>query len=157
MRMFDKYMYFSVIESNYTSRCTTRRGSNATRLTDSTLDIETIVFNETVMALLKTIRDRLPIIASNISIFQPSFISNIFPSILESLNKEELFKYIGEKIEKNASSLDVKARQTFFSKGWQDFSSWLGYRSTSFTLCKHVTKVYMQNVAVIFQLTNSIK
>lgn len=106
---------------------------------------------------MKCVRDSLPIMALNISMFQPVFITNILSNIVETMDKEELYKYIREKVEKESGILDLKARQTFLQKGSENFCEWLGYRSTHYTLCKHVTKVYGKNISILFQLSSEIK
>jgi hypothetical protein len=147
-----------VIESNYTSRCVTKRGLNATSLADSTFDIESIVFNETVIRIVQNIRDRIPIIGCNIGVmFQPNFISDIFLNIVESINKEELYNCVRNRVESEESTLDSKAKQIFLARDFEEFSNWLGYRSTVYTLYKHVTKVCSKNIGILFQPRNEIK
>jgi hypothetical protein len=129
----------------------------ASNTADSMFDLETIVFNETVMFVVRAIRDSFPLNKGNIKIFQSRFIYDTFSEILESLNKEELFSCVSGAVTRQLPKFDLKVRQTFLKKTRKDFENWLGYRSTYFTLCNHVSKVYGCNIVDLFELSLQMK
>jgi hypothetical protein len=120
-------------------------------------DLETIIFNETVMFVVRAIKESFPLNKSNIKIFQSRFIYDTFSEIVESLNKEELFTCISEAVIRQLPKFELKVRQTFLKKTGRDFENWLGYRSTYFTLCNHVARVYGCNIVGLFELSDQMK
>jgi hypothetical protein len=146
-----------VIESNYTARCTTKRGLKTTATADAALDLEAIVFNETVTYFVKCIRDKLPIVSSRINLFKPEFIEDIFSKVLESEDKVDLFNQVKEKVAIDMPSALKTNSEIFTEKGFKDFQDWLGYRSTYFTLAKHIGKVYGNNISCLFSIGNEMK
>jgi len=139
--LLNGFKYYYSIESSFTNRSITQRGTNGTDIADLRMDVENIIYNETVhmitYILLK--QDGINCLAQLQT--KPELISKGFHIIFNTLDKAIILKIIKDELLKdNRFKKDEKACK-YFNNDVKVFVSWLDFRTTFFTVVNHVQNI----------------
>ena len=142
LELFNRYEYYYVIESSFTGRSGSQRGINAQEISDTRMDVENIIYNETVRYVLWYLitREDYQTKLNNLE-KSPKLMNEGFTTIFKLLNKDEMFNQIRSVlISQDVLNKDLRA-QSFIQNNKESFVSWLFFKSTYFTITNHIRRV----------------
>ncbi len=129
------------MESSFTNRSTTQRGTNGTDIADLRIDVENIIYNETVHYITHVLlkQDGVKCLAQLQT--TPELITKGFKIIFKTVDKAAMFKIIKDDLLKDHRfKKDDKACE-YFNNDVKVFVSWLDFRSTFFSITNHVQSI----------------
>jgi len=143
--LLNGFKYHYSIESSLTTRSTTQRGNNGTDIADLRIDVENIIFNETVHYITNVVlkQDGVNCLAKMET--TPELITKAFALTFKAIDKAEIFTIIKEELLKDNRFKKDKKASEYFNNNVKVFVSWLDYKSTFFSVTQNIKNVLNKN------------
>jgi len=139
--LLNRFKYRYSIESSLTNRSTTQRGSNGTEIADLRIDVENIIYNETIHYLTHLLLSQDGINCLTNWISTPEKLKEAFTIAFKHTDKALIVTVIRDELRKDIRfKKDEKACQ-YLNNDVKVFVSWFDYRTTFFAVTKHVQNV----------------
>ena len=139
--LLNRYKYYYSLESSLTNRSTTQRGNNGTEIADLRIDVENIIYNETIHFITHLIMSQDGINCLSQLQLNPKKLNDAFAITFQLIDKAFIVKVIKDELTKdNRFKKDDKAC-LYLNNDFKDFVSWFDFRTTFFTVTKHVQNI----------------
>jgi len=139
--LLNHYKYYYTIESSLTNRSTTQRGNNGTDIADLRFDVENIIYNETIYFITHLIMSQDGINCLSQLQSNPKKLNDAFIVTFKLIDKAFIVKVIKDELSKNIRFKKDDKACLYLNNDFKDFVSWFDFRTTFFTVTKHVQNI----------------
>jgi hypothetical protein len=131
----------------------------ATAMADTAFDIESIIFNQMIMQVVKELWENQALLACNVKRFQEDYVITVIKALVANIEWEKLFENIKRELQsKFADTKCLNSRYLMFMQNNKvEFYSWLNYNTTKYTIGKRIRSIHDRHLSFLFLVRKELE
>ena len=146
--LLNHFKYFYSIESSFKQK-NYSKGTNGTDIADLRIDIENIIYNETIHMIIYILLKQYGINYLEQLQIKSELITKGFQIIFNTLDKAVIFKIIKDELLKNNQFKKDKKACKYLDNDIKVFVSWLDFRTIFFIVVNYVQNILIKKINFI--------